>query len=258
MPNNLNRRTFVFAVPVLVSACASNRVNSIKPRIGVALGGGGTKGFAHVGVLKILEAHNLAPEFVAGTSAGSLVGSLYASGMDAATLQEKSFALDEKGMRDNDWLAILNKGLIKGQRLQDYVNELVKGQSIDKLPRPFAAVATELDTGKRVVFRQGNTGQAVRASCSIPGLFQVVTINGTRYVDGGVVSPVPVDAVREMGADLVVGVDISSKANDDRASDGTMDVALKSITIMGQKLGELARLFHGTPLYEAKGLNLSV
>lgn len=220
----------------VLAACAAP-VAPRTPRLGLALGGGGTKGFAHVGVIKALEAQNLAPAFVSGTSAGSVVGALYASGMSGFTLQEASFALDEKRLRDVDWLS-LGSGLLKGQKLQDYINELVGNRPLEKLGKPFVAVATELDTGKRVVFSRGNTGQAVRASCSIPGIFQPAVIAGKRYVDGGVVSPVPVDAARELGADLVIAVDISARVGDSKASDSLGDIVGKSITIMGQKLGE--------------------
>lgn len=220
----------------VLAACAAP-VAPRTPRLGLALGGGGTKGFAHVGVIKALEAQNLAPAFVSGTSAGSVVGALYASGMSGFTLQEASFALDEKRLRDVDWLS-LGSGLLKGQKLQDYINELVGNRTLEKLGKPFVAVATELDTGKRVVFARGNTGQAVRASCSIPGIFQPAVIAGKRYVDGGVVSPVPVDAARELGADLVIAVDISARVGDSKASDSLGDIVGKSITIMGQKLGE--------------------
>ncbi|NDY91045.1 patatin-like phospholipase family protein [Ideonella livida] len=206
-----------------------------QPKLGIALGGGGAKGFAHVGVLKMLEASGFVPQFVSGTSAGSVVGALYASGLSAFQLQEQSFALDEGRVRDVTLFGA--GGLVKGEKLRDYVNELVQQRPLDKLAKPFAAVATELDTGNRVIFRTGNTGQAVRASCSIPGVFQPVLISGKRYVDGGLVSPVPVDAARELGAELVVAVDISSKATDGRA-DSILGNINQTITIMGQKLGE--------------------
>jgi NTE family protein len=212
------------------------------PRLGIALGGGGTRGFAHVGVLKALESHQLAPSLIAGTSAGSVVGALYASGMSGFTLQETSFALDETRLKDLDLFG-MSRGLIKGQKLQDYINDLVGQRTLDKLGKPFVAVATDLDSGQRVIFARGNTGQAVRASCSIPGLFQPVEIAGKRYVDGGVVSPVPVDAVRQLGADLVIAVDISASVSNPMASSSVADVLGRALVIMGQQLGaqEVAR-----------------
>jgi len=236
----MHRRSLLLSAASLLTACATvpeaPRV-ARQPRIGIALGGGGTKGFAHVGVLKTLEAQGLAPALLAGTSAGSVVGALYASGLTGFALQDVAFSLDEARLRDIDWRNLV-KGVLLGQKLQDYVNELVKNRPLESLSKPFVAVATELDTGQRVVFARGNTGQAVRASCSIPGVFQPTLIAGKTYVDGGVVSPVPVDAVRELGADIVIAVDISAKANGAKAGNWFADTLGKSITIMGQKLGE--------------------
>ena len=208
-------------------------------RIGLALGGGAAKGFAHIGAIKMLEANGIRADVVAGTSAGSVVGALYASGMDPFALQERATALDESSLRD---VRLFSGGLVQGQALQDYVNSEVGGQPIDRLKKPFAAVATRLDTGDRVVFVRGNTGQAVRASSSVPGVFEPTRIGAHSYVDGGVVSPVPVDAARQLGADLVVAVDISSKAGGSTPT-ALAGIVNQSITIMGQTLGrqELAR-----------------
>lgn len=208
-------------------------------KVGVALGGGAAKGFAHIGVIKMLEANGFTPVVVAGTSAGSVVGALYASGMTAFELQEKAVALDETRIRD---LQLSSGGLVLGQKLEDYVNEQVRRQPLERLAKPFAAVATRLEDGHRTVFTRGNTGQAVRASSSVPGVFQPVTIGAFHFVDGGVVSPVPVDAARQLGADMVVAVDISSKARG-QTPVGMLGTLGQSIAIMGQKLGqaELAR-----------------
>ncbi|GAB2511549.1 patatin-like phospholipase family protein [Lysobacter humi (ex Lee et al. 2017)] len=205
-------------------------------RIGLALGGGAAKGFAHIGVIKMLEANGIRVDVVAGTSAGSVVGALYASGQDAFRMQTTAFALDEDRIRDVSLFA--TGGVVKGERLQAYVNELVRGRPLQAMRKPFAAVATRLEDGKRTVFTRGDTGQAVRASSSIPGVFEAVRIGKWTYVDGGVVSPVPVDAARQLGADFVIAVDISSKAGG-RAPGNMLGNINQSITIMGQKLGEL-------------------
>lgn len=203
-------------------------------RIGIALGGGAAKGFAHIGVIKMLEANGLAPAVVSGTSAGSVVGALYASGMNAFEMQEKAVALDEAKIRD---LQLSSGGLVLGQKLEDYVNEQVHRKPLEQMAKPFVVVATRLEDGERTVFARGNTGQAVRASSSVPGVFQPVTIGKYHFVDGGIVSPVPVDAARQLGADLVVAVDISNKARGQ--TPGNLLGALnQSIAIMGQKLGE--------------------
>ena len=234
----------------LLAACASAPEVKTPPRavapkqapvkVGIALGGGAAKGFAHIGVIKMLEANGITPVVVSGTSAGSVVGALYASGMDAYAMQEKAFALDESRIRD---VSLFSGGVVKGQKLQDYVNELVGGRSLDRMKKPFAVVATKLENGERTVFVRGNTGQAVRASSSIPGVFEAVAIGKAHYVDGGVVSPVPVDAARELGADFVIAVDISSKANGIASPTSMVGNVNQSITIMGQRLGalELAR-----------------
>lgn len=206
-----------------------------KPKIGLALGGGAAKGFAHVGVIKALEAAGVNPDVVAGTSAGSVVGALYATGLSGFALQERSFSLEESNLRD---LTFGNGGLVKGEKLQDFVNQLVNNQTMEKLVKPFAAVATELDTGNRTVFRRGNVGMAVRASSSIPGVFQPVVIGGKRFVDGGVVSPVPVDAAKELGADIVIAVDISAKAQHGKPGQNMASIMNQAVVIMGQKLGE--------------------
>ena len=230
----------------LLAACASAPEVKTPPRavapkqapvkVGIALGGGAAKGFAHIGVIKMLEANGITPVGVSGTSAGSVVGALYASGMDAYAMQEKAFALDESRIRD---VSLFSGGVVKGQKLQDYVNELVGGRSLDRMKKPFAVVATKLENGERTVFVRGNTGQAVRASSSIPGVFEAVAIGKAHYVDGGVVSPVPVDAARELGADFVIAVDIGSKANGIDSPTSLLGNVNQSITIMGQKLGAL-------------------
>lgn len=237
-------------IATLLAACAGAPPADVAPRaavatvapvkVGIALGGGAAKGFAHIGVIKMLEANGITPAVVSGTSAGSVVGALYASGMDAYAMQEKAFALDESRIRD---VSLFSGGVVKGQKLQDYVNELVGGRSIQQLRKPFAAVATNLANGERTVFVRGNTGQAVRASSSIPGVFEAVAIGKAHYVDGGVVSPVPVDAARQLGADFVIAVDIGSKADGIASTTSMLGNMNQSIKIMGQKLGaqELAR-----------------
>ncbi|AYM96997.1 patatin-like phospholipase family protein [Acidovorax sp. 1608163] len=221
-------------------ATATTAAPTVPPiKVGIALGGGAAKGFAHIGVIKMLEANGFAPAVVSGTSAGSVVGALYASGMNAFEMQEKAVALDEAKIRDLQWSS---GGLLQGQKLEDYVNEQVRRKPLEQMTKPFVAVATRLEDGERTVFARGNTGQAVRASSSVPGVFQPVTIGKYHFVDGGIVSPVPVDAARQLGADIVIAVDISNKARGQSPGDmlGTLG---QSIAIMGQKLGqaELAR-----------------
>jgi NTE family protein len=219
---------------------AAPAVQTLPIKLGLALGGGAAKGFAHIGVIKMLEANGIKPVVVAGTSAGSVVGALYASGMDAYALQQKAVALDEASIRD---VSLFSGGVVKGQKLEDYVNTQLGGRKFEQLKKPFAAVATRLEDGQRTVFVRGNVGQAVRASSAIPGVFEAVSIGKFHFVDGGVVSPVPVDAARDLGAEFVIAVDISSKATGAADPSSLLGNMNRSITIMGQKLGaqELAR-----------------
>lgn len=202
-----------------------------EPVIAIALGGGGAKGFAHIGVLKVLESHGIKPKIVTGTSAGSFVGSIYASGKTPFQLQQIALQLKESDIRD---LTLNRQGVVLGQKLQDYVNRQIANKPIEQFPIRFAAVATRLDNGKRADFIKGNAGQAVRASCSIPNVFVPTTIGGTKYVDGGLVSPIPVQTAKDMGADIVIAVDISARPVGDKPLSmfGLLD---QTINIMGQQ-----------------------
>jgi NTE family protein len=226
----------VSIVSLSLIACTTPPISQpmpVKLKIALVLGGGAAKGFAHVGVIKMLEAQGIVPDIVVGTSAGSVVGSLYAAGYSGFQLQELAFSLDEKQLRD---VSFATTGLIKGEKLQDYINQLVQNRPIEKLNKPFGAVATNLATGSSILFQRGNTGQAVRASSSIPGVFQPTLIAGHRYVDGGVISPVPVESARKMGANFIIAVDISAKANGFTPT-GAIGIMQQSVTIMGQKMG---------------------
>jgi NTE family protein len=210
-----------------------------KPVIGLVLGGGAAKGFAHIGVIKALEAQGITPDLVIGTSAGALVGALYAAGKSGFELQALAIPFNEGLV--SDWV-LPDRGLIKGDALAKFINATVDNRPLEKLPRKFGVVATDLASGEPVVFRTGDTGTAVRASSSVPGLFQPVLIRGHEYVDGGLSSPVPVRFARQMGATFVIAVDISDKpANSSIKS--TVDILLQTVTIMGQTIAryELAQ-----------------
>lgn len=212
---------------------------TVRPvKIGLALGGGAARGFAHIGVIKVLEAQGIVPDLVVGTSAGSVVGAMYAAGNNGFALQKMALEMDEATI--SDWsLPFFSKssGVLKGEALQSYVNKMVGQSSIEKLKKPFGAVATDLNTGMPILFQRGNTGLAVRASSSVPGVFQPVKINERYYVDGGLVSPVPVRFAREMGADIVIAVNISS-APEGQAATSSLEVLMQTFTIMGQSLNQ--------------------
>jgi NTE family protein len=246
----LSRRTSLIALgALLLTACGSTPPPAPAPvavqapppppkkvRIGLALGGGAARGFAHIGVIKALEAQGIVPEIVVGTSAGSVVGALYAAGYDGFTLQRTAMEMDEATI--SDWALPLfsrSSGVLKGEALQNYVNKAVGGVPMERLKKRFGAVATDLKTGESVLFNKGNTGLAVRASSSVPSVFQPVKIGAKTYVDGGLVAPVPVKYVREMGADFIIAVNISTQA-DSQATTSSLDVLMQTFSIMGQRI----------------------
>ena len=206
----------------------------VPPKLGLALGGGAARGFAHIGVIQVLEEAGLRPDFVAGTSAGSVVAALYASGKTGAQLQQIGESMEEAAI--TDWtLPVFNSGLVRGDALAKYVNQQVGGRSIENMALPLGIVATDLYSGEMMVFQRGNTGMAVRASSAVPALFQAVKISGRSYVDGGLVSPVPVRAARLMGAQVVLAIDITSPP-DSSGSDNTITVLLQTASIMGKSI----------------------
>ena len=212
-------------------------VVKIPPRIGLALGGGAARGFAHVGVIQVLEEAGIRPNLVAGTSAGSLVAALYASGKNGAQLQRVAETMEEAAI--TDWkLPLFSSGMLRGDALARYVNGQVAGKRIEDMPLMLGILATDLQTGHDVVFQRGDTGVAVRASSAVPAVFEPVRISGHDYVDGGLVSPVPVRAARKMGAELVIAVDISSPP-EATLSNGTLDILLQTFAIMGKSINSL-------------------
>ena len=199
-----------------------------QPKIGLVLGGGGARGFAHVGVIKVLESHGISPDIIVGTSVGSAVGALYAAGYTGFQLQEISLPMQRGSI--SSWI-MPNRGFMSGEPLEQFINRMVKQQPVEKLQRTFAAVATDLSTGEEVVFRSGDTGQAVRASCSVPGIFQPAEILGKSYLDGGLVKPVPASVARAMGADIVIAVNISNLPENNQTK-SMLDVLMQTFDIM--------------------------
>jgi Predicted esterase of the alpha-beta hydrolase superfamily len=211
------RPLLAIAAAALLAACGTAGNNAVrkpvqtaKPAavVGLALGGGASKGFAHVGIIKVLKENGIPVKVVTGTSAGSIVGSLFASGMSPDRLELEAEILGKTDLVD---LTLSTSGFIKGEKLQNYINRKVGGRQIQQFPIKFAAVATDFETGKAVAFNQGNAGQAVRASAAIPNVFQPVIIGRHTYVDGGLSQPVPVSAARRQGANFVIAVDISAR-----------------------------------------------
>ena len=232
----LNKSIALFIIILFgVASCVQKEV--VQPqrepaRIALVLGGGAARGFAHIGVLKILESDGIPIHMIVGTSAGSFVGSLYAYGLNAYQIQKLSLDIQRSDIAD---FTIPDNGFIKGDLLEEYVNRMLRNTTMEKLRIPFYATATELPNGKETVFGTGNTGKAVRASCSIPGVFNPAMIGNKMYVDGGVVSPVPVDAAKRLGADVVIAVDISSDLDTTKPS-GTIETILQAINIMSSRI----------------------
>jgi NTE family protein len=204
------------------------------PRIGLALGGGAARGFAHVGVVQVLEENGIHPDLVVGTSAGSVVAALYASGHSGRDLQHVAETMEEAAL--TDWtLPFFRPGMFRGEALARYVDSEVGHRLIEQMPVKLGIVATNLATGEGVLFQRGDTGTAVRASSAVPAVFLPVHIGSQDYVDGGLVAPVPVHYARQMGADLVIGVDISAAPEGNQASD-TLQVLLQTFAIMGKSI----------------------
>ncbi len=204
------------------------------PKIGLALGGGAARGFAHIGVIQVLEEAGIKPDLVVGTSAGSLVAAIYASGKTGAQLQTVAETMEEAAL--TDWtLPFLSRGMLRGEALARYVSSQVGGKTIESFPMPLGIVATDLHSGQGVLFMRGDTATAVRASSAVPAVFQPVKIGTREYVDGGLVSPVPVRYARQMGAEVVIAVDISATPESNPAL-GTLDILLQTFAIMSRSI----------------------
>ena len=243
---NLNKLLgiLVILIMVIISCAAQKEVQlptKIEPpppkpaKIALVLGAGASKGFAHIGVIKILESNKVPIHMIVGTSVGSAVGSLYAYGYDAFQLQKLSFSIEKGDIVD---LILPENGFIKGEKLEEWVNKTLKNTPIEKLKIPFYAVAADIQSGQEVAFGRGSTGMAVRASCSIPGVFRPVKIGEKMYVDGGVVSPVAVDVAKRFGADVVIAVDISAEV-ERPFPDNIIETILQSFNIMYSKLASI-------------------
>ena len=222
---------------------SSNKRNSAAPKkalnaqkLALVLGSGSARGFAHIGVIQALEAANVRPDIIVGTSAGALVGALYASGMTGAQMEE--LALKVKDIEIVDFATGSKRGMVMGETLQRYVNIAVRNRQIEDMPVQLALVATQLRTGDVTVFRRGDAGLAVRASCSVPGVFIPPRINEIEYVDGALASPVPVGVARDLGADLIIAVDVSSAALN-ASPTGIYEQVMHSFEIMSRSLTRL-------------------
>ena len=210
----------------------------VPARLGLALGGGGARGFSEIGVLRVLEQEKIPVSFVAGTSVGSLVGALYADTGRVLDAEFHAIAVTDEDLFDYRAFAVFSGGFVKGERLRAFLGANLKSPTIEKMKIPYAAVAVDVAAGRTVVFRSGPVGPAVHASCAIPGVFVPVTIAGRTYVDGGVMNPVPADIARSMGADVVVAVAIPA-ATPSTVPTNPVAVAYQSVMIMSAEIGRL-------------------
>ncbi len=204
----------------------------MQPKVGLALGSGGLRGIAHIGVLKVFEKHNIPVDCIAGCSIGSLVGALYAAGLDAETILKLA-----KNLKKRHWLdfVIPQMGIVSGERALATIRLLTKQKNFEDLLLPLAVVATELNSGQEVVFTQGEVAKAVRASISVPGVFIPFAIDDRLFVDGAVLNPTPIDVARNMGADIVVAVDLAHASTVGNINN-MFDVIIQSIDIMEREL----------------------
>jgi len=207
------------------------------PKVALVLGGGAARGFAHVGVIRVLEQEKIPIHLIVGTSVGSLIGALYADKGNSFDLEVIAFKLEKEDLFDFSVLAS-TIGPVKGDRLEQFVKEKVSREKIEDLPVPFAAVATNLNTGQPVVLTRGSIAKAVRASSSIPGVFTPVQYFDMTLVDGGVVDNVPVDVARTMGADLVIAVNIGKDVVNKNTAN-IIDITLQAVNIMANEISAI-------------------
>ena len=242
LPQSYHHLTFLRISVLAVLALGTNACSTLTPapapvapianvpKVALVLGGGGAKGFAHVGVIKALEANGIKPTLVVGTSIGSLVGSLYASGYTPAQLERLALTTTDSELTD---FTLSNQGFIEGIKLKNFVNNKVGAKAIEDFPIAFAAVAAEKHTLKKAVFTTGDAGLAVQASCSVPNIFIAPRIPekvGKKYIDGGVVSLVPVDSARDLGADIIIAVDVTMPTSNKKNITSNLLPAITSLS----------------------------
>jgi NTE family protein len=211
---------------------------SKRPKIGLALGSGGPRGLAHIGIIKALEESNIPIDFIAGSSIGAMIGGFYAVGLDIKKIEE--MALETNWRRMFSLIdPHLKEGLISGEKIKTFIEDYINGEKFEDCKIPFVAVATDLKTGEVVVFNKGKMAQAIRASISMPLVFKSVKINGRTLADGGLSAPIPVEIVRDMGADIVIAVNLDKHYQDEEWIPGWYNIANDSLNILRHHLALL-------------------
>ncbi|NMC51753.1 patatin family protein [Candidatus Kuenenbacteria bacterium] len=211
-------------------------------KIGLALGSGGARGLAHIGVIKVLEQNNIPIDFIAGTSMGAIIGGVYASHKNIKLIEDSFLATDWKRyIKLTSDLSIFSGGLVAGEKIKNFIqSELECAKEFSDLKIPFAAVATNMENGEPVTFRTGSLADAIRASLSFPGVLSPAEINGQFFIDGGAVNPVPVEAVKKMGADIIIAVNLEERGGSylhpDKGSKKLSNNLYSAVRIMQRKL----------------------
>lgn len=224
----------------LTTGCAATRLEPlpeiVPPKVGVALGGGGARGFAEIGVLRVLEQEKIPIDLVVGTSVGSLIGALYADSGSVLDAEFLATEVTDEDLFDYRALAFLSGGLVKGEKLERFLEKHLRHRVIESMAVPFAAVAVELRTGRTVVFDRGPIARSVHASCAIPGVFVPVEFDGRTFVDGGVTEPVPAGPARARGADVVIAVSIPAAVPGETPRT-PVGVVYHAVSIMAAEIG---------------------
>lgn len=203
-----------------------------RPKIGLALGAGGARGFAHVGVMQALENMNVPIDMIAGSSMGALVGALYCSGMETKYVESLAVNLKRRHWID---FTVPKMGFVNGNRIMEMIRFLTKQKNLEDLDVPLHVIATDVEKGERVVFKEGPTWEAVRGSISIPGIFVPHRYQGRLLIDAAVTDRVPIQAAKEMGADIVIAVDVGLYEKETEVK-SIFDVIFQSIEIMEREI----------------------
>lgn len=210
----------------------------MRRKIGLALGGGGMRGYAHIGVLKVLEKNNIPIDFISGTSIGSIIGALYAYYKSVEKLEEIALSADWHKLLSFIDPSILKGGLIEGERIREFIEKNIKHSRFEDLKIPLTIIATDINTAKMIEIKEGDVSSAVRASISIPLVIKPVELDGKFLVDGGLSSPVPTASVRRMGADVIIAVNLDNDSYFRKDSKVGSLIASRSIQILQYHLAK--------------------
>ncbi|GAB6098491.1 patatin-like phospholipase family protein [Halanaerocella petrolearia] len=211
----------------------------MKPTIGLALGAGSARGVAHLGVLKAFKEEGIEIDYLAGTSIGSIIGGFYAAGLDLHMLERLAIHLEWDHFTD---VTVSKQGLVAGNKVKEFFQLLTHNKAFSDLNLPFVAVAADIERGEEVVLDEGLVADALRASMSIPGIYIPYELKGRKLVDGALLNRVPISALREMGADIAIGVEVSYIVDQNYNVSNIFDVIMSSIDIMQHELAQHKRL----------------